>query len=75
MPFSVRCYIFGLAAVAFNAACTRCYTVARAVQYAIPVDDPSQLPDRVSQMAQQFNAQLRDIAQSSNALTSTSVTH
>jgi putative peptide zinc metalloprotease protein len=61
------------AAVAFNAACSHCYTEARAVQYAIPVDDPSQVPDRVGQLAQQFDDQLRDIAQSSSALTAADV--
>ncbi len=57
------------AAVALNAGCSGCYTVARAIQYAIPVGDSTQIPDRVTQMDQQFNQQLRDIAQASGTLT------
>ena len=61
------------AAVAMNAGCSYCYTVARAVQYAIPVMDPDRVPDRVSQLSQQFNAELRSIAQDTAGLTTEQV--
>jgi hypothetical protein len=47
------------AAVAINTRCTRCVTVARAIQYAIPVDDPMEVPRRADQLARAIDRELR----------------
>ena len=47
------------AAVAINVHCTRCVTVARAIQYVIPVDDPHDLPHRVDELAHAMDRELR----------------
>jgi hypothetical protein len=50
-------------AVAFNIACTRCVTVARAVQYVVPVADPKDEPETVRRLVKEMDRELRDIAQ------------
>lgn len=51
-------------AIALNVRCVRYTTVARAVQYVVQVDDPTQTPDNVKdligQMQQQLNAAAHD---------------
>ena len=49
-------------AVAANAGCVRCITVARAVQYTISVDDPTQVPTDVQALVRDMDAELRAIA-------------
>jgi len=49
------------AATAINAGCTRCYTVARALQYVIQVDDPTQMPPDVSRLIRAMNQELTAI--------------
>jgi hypothetical protein len=46
------------AAVALNESCTRCVTVARAIQYVIPVDDPRELPRRADALARRMNQEM-----------------
>jgi hypothetical protein len=46
-------------AYALNTECKRCITVARAIQYAIPVDDPNAVPDNVSRLIADMNRELR----------------
>lgn len=50
------------AAVALNLDCLRCVTVAVAIQYVIPVDDPGSVPDEVKQLARELDRELRDAA-------------
>ena len=51
-------------AVALNVQCSHCTTVAKAIQYVVQVDDPSQTPDNVKEligrMQQQLNAAAHD---------------
>ena len=47
------------AAVAVNYQCSYCTTVARALQYVIPVDDPSDTPDNVRDLIKQMQDQLQ----------------
>ncbi|MGI8688451.1 MAG: hypothetical protein ACR2M3_07710 [Thermomicrobiales bacterium] len=51
-------------AIALNVQCSHCTTVAKAIQYVVQVDDPSQTPDNVKdligQMQQQLNAAAHD---------------
>jgi hypothetical protein len=49
------------AATAVNSGCMRCYTVARALQYVIQVDDPTQVPPEVTQLIQAMNRELTAI--------------
>jgi putative peptide zinc metalloprotease protein len=49
------------AAVALNNRCTGCYTRSWAMQYTVAVDDPSQPPDDVQQLARDIEAELRAI--------------
>lgn len=49
------------AAVAVNYECTRCYTVARALQYVLPVDDPTQVPPDVSRLIRELDRELKAI--------------
>lgn len=51
------------AAVAVNVGCTRCVTVARAVQYTITVDDPTNVPKDVADMIKAFDRELKAIEQ------------
>jgi putative peptide zinc metalloprotease protein len=46
---------------AINYECTRCVTVARALQYAYVVDDPQQVPDNVRRLLREMEAELREI--------------
>lgn len=48
-------------AVAYNYQCTRCYTVARAIQYVVPVDDPREDPEDVKALLKAMEKELRDI--------------
>ena len=57
------------AAVAMNVGCSGCTTVAHAIQYVIPVDDPNQLPDRVSQLVRDLDRAQRGIQAESSSLT------
>lgn len=49
-------------AVALNVECSRCYTVARAIQYTLPVDDPRRVPEEAQQLRRELERELRDIA-------------
>jgi hypothetical protein len=49
------------AAVAVNAACSHCVTVARAVQYSIPVDDLSVVPNDVRKLAKALDKELKAV--------------
>jgi hypothetical protein len=55
-------------ALAANLGCTRCTTVARALQYSYPVDDPSELPPRLSSLIHELDRQFKLIAQESGGL-------
>ena len=55
-------------AAAINLECTRCYTVARALQYSFAVDDPSELPPRLSSLINEMDRQFKLIAQESGSL-------
>jgi hypothetical protein len=46
-------------AIAINTNCTRCVTVAWAIQYVIPVADPSRVPERVRELASDLDSTLR----------------
>jgi hypothetical protein len=46
-------------ALAANVGCTRCVTVARAIQYAIPVDDFDDVPDNVKRLVHRLDKELR----------------
>jgi hypothetical protein len=48
-------------AVAANAACSHCVTVARAIQYSIAVDDLSSVPDNVRGLAKALDKELKGI--------------
>ena len=48
-------------ALAVNFRCLRCFTSARAMQYVFQVDDPDEVPERVSDMVETMNAELRGI--------------
>jgi hypothetical protein len=48
-------------AVAVNAGCNHCVTVARAIQYAIPVDDISTVPNDVRALAKALDKQLKGV--------------
>jgi len=48
-------------AVAVNVGCTRCYTVARAMQYVLPVDDPDETPAEVAELIRQMDRELQQI--------------
>lgn len=45
-------------AVAVNTQCSRCVTVARAIQYVIPVDDPKVVPGEVDALVRDINQQM-----------------
>lgn len=49
------------AAVAINIECTRCITVAVAIQYVIPIDHPAQVPAEVFALARELRNELRDV--------------
>lgn len=55
------------AAVAINEECTRCTTVARALQYVVPVKDPKETPDDVRALVREMDRELREIAQTARA--------
>ena len=48
-------------AQAINYECTRCATVARALQYAYVVEDPSEVPDNVRRLLRDMEAEIREI--------------
>jgi len=48
-------------AVAVNSGCDGCYTVARAIQYVLPVDDPTQVPPDVQALITQMRTTLDTI--------------
>jgi hypothetical protein len=48
-------------ALALNTSCTGCFTVARAIQYVQPVDDPQDVPDDVAQTVDRLDDELRSI--------------
>ena len=48
-------------AFALNTNCTRCVTVARAVQYVQPVDNPRRVPDDVAETVAELDRELRSI--------------
>jgi hypothetical protein len=50
-------------AIASNVGCTRCVTVARAIQYVIPVDDlKAEIPDQVKALVKDLDKELRYFA-------------
>ena len=49
-------------ALAMNVECTRCVTIARAIQYVIPVDDPNAVPDEVRALMREMETELRYFA-------------
>jgi hypothetical protein len=49
------------AAVATNAGCIRCLTIARAVQYVIPVDDLDNVPREVRDLAHDLDKEMNDL--------------
>jgi putative peptide zinc metalloprotease protein len=49
------------AATAVNAGCSRCYTVARALQYVLQVDDPTEVPPDVTRLIQAMDRELTAI--------------
>jgi hypothetical protein len=51
------------AAIAINQRCTRCVTVARALQYTYQVDDPQQTPQEVSDLLREMDRTLNEISQ------------
>lgn len=56
-------------AIALNEACTRCHTIARALQYTFSVENPDDVPDSVAGLIREMNRELRDVHQSSRDLT------
>jgi putative peptide zinc metalloprotease protein len=50
------------AAVAVNGSCLRCATIALAYQFVYAVDDPTQLPEGLSESMRDLDANLRDIS-------------
>jgi len=53
-------------AIALNYQCTRCDTVAQALQYTYQVDDPNKLPNNVASLVKDMNDQLKDLRQEHN---------
>lgn len=49
-------------AIALNIECTRCWTVAHAIQFAVPVDDPNNPPENVRRLMREMERELRDIS-------------
>jgi hypothetical protein len=49
-------------AVALNFHCAYCVTVAHAIQYLVPVDDPSQTPPEVTALVRAMDQELREVA-------------
>jgi hypothetical protein len=49
-------------AVAANVGCTRCITIARAIQWVIPVDDPKEVPRDVDALVRAMDKELRFLA-------------
>lgn len=45
-------------AVALNNTCTRCVTVARAIQYVIPVDDPRDVPGDIRELVREIDHEI-----------------
>jgi hypothetical protein len=54
-------------AIALNVQCSHCTTVARAVQYVVQVDDPTQTPDNVKSLIQQMQQELNNAAHDKDA--------
>jgi hypothetical protein len=48
-------------ALALNTSCNGCFTVARAIQYNQPVDDPQDVPEDVAQTVDRLDDELRSI--------------
>ncbi len=53
-------------AIALNYQCTRCDTVAQALQSTYQVDDPTKLPNNVASLVKDMNDQLKDLRQEHN---------
>lgn len=45
-------------AIALNNSCTRCVTVARAIQYVIPVEDPREVPGEVRELVRDIDREI-----------------
>ena len=56
-------------AIAVNYKCTRCKTVARAIQYVRQVDDPRETPDDVRDMVDRLDRELRRLNAEQRRLT------
>jgi putative peptide zinc metalloprotease protein len=48
-------------AIAINERCTRCLTVARAIQYVIPVPDPKDVPADVKELVKELNREMQEL--------------
>jgi hypothetical protein len=48
-------------AIAINDQCTRCFTLARAIQYAIPVPDPQDISPDVKALIQELNGEMHEL--------------
>ena len=53
-------------AIARNDQCTRCVTVARALQYVYTVDDPNDVPRNVRDLLNDMEKEIRDVGQDRN---------
>jgi hypothetical protein len=53
-------------AVALNYGCTRCRTVAHAIQFVVQVEDPTEMPETVREAAKEMEKELREIGKSAN---------
>ena len=49
-------------ALALNYECHGCLTVARAIQYVVQVEDPTQVPDGVRELIREMDRELREVA-------------
>lgn len=56
-------------AVALNVECTRCVTVARAIQYTYQVDDPKEEPEDVKDLIREMDRTLNELAAGDKQLT------
>jgi|SRR5215212_4272029 len=54
-------------ALALNVGCTRCRTLAYAIQFVVQVDDPTVVPDDVDAATKEMEKELRDIAKLARA--------
>jgi hypothetical protein len=53
-------------AIALNYRCTRCITVAHAIQFVVQVDDPTDMPAEVDEAGKEMERELREIGRLAN---------